>query len=214
MILFPSSVQKTEKRKMFGLLANTINVDMGMIPGLAIIGPGLGFPLSALAAFLERPFYSRAGVQNRVIWYSLQANFVSHLLGVGITFGFFCPPEALRQVEFMLLIWPLLAVVCSILIEGNYLRYKISPLNLNWGWVIGGNICSASLSVALIFGIIFVRERYPSEVRVLIPAQMPLHLAVTVASFLLFLLSFWMTPKKSAPTSAGVGTSADASIPE
>lgn len=62
-------------------LANTITADMGMIPGLAFVGPAMGLPLSVLAAFVERPFYTLAGVKRHTIWYSLQANLVS--LGVG-----------------------------------------------------------------------------------------------------------------------------------
>jgi len=55
------------------ILANTITADMGLIPGLAFVGPAMGLPLSVLAAFIERPFYTRAGVERQMIWYSLQS---------------------------------------------------------------------------------------------------------------------------------------------
>jgi hypothetical protein len=49
-------------------LANTITAEMGLIPGLAFVGPAMGLPLSVLAAFVERPFYSLAGVRHRTLW--------------------------------------------------------------------------------------------------------------------------------------------------
>lgn len=63
------------------MLANTITADMGLVPGCALIGPAMGLPLSVLAAFLERPFYSAAGIKRGAIWYSLQANLISLLVG-------------------------------------------------------------------------------------------------------------------------------------
>jgi len=75
-------MRSTVKRgRMTPILANTITADMGLIPGLALAGPALGLPLSVFAAFLERPFISLAGVCSDAIWYSLQANFVSLLIG-------------------------------------------------------------------------------------------------------------------------------------
>jgi len=50
---------------MVGLLADTITADMGWIPGLAFVGPAMGLPLSVLAAFLERPFYTLGGVRHQ-----------------------------------------------------------------------------------------------------------------------------------------------------
>ena len=40
---------------------------MGLIPALAFVGPAMGLPLSVLAAFIERPFYTRAGVERQTI---------------------------------------------------------------------------------------------------------------------------------------------------
>ena len=39
---------------MIPVLANTITADMGLIPGFAFVGPGMGLPLSVLASFIER----------------------------------------------------------------------------------------------------------------------------------------------------------------
>jgi hypothetical protein len=56
------------------ILANTITADMGMISGLAFVGPAMGLPLSVLASFVERPFYALAGVKHHTIWYSLRSS--------------------------------------------------------------------------------------------------------------------------------------------
>ena len=42
----------TSWRDQMRILANTITADMGMIPGLAFVGPAMGLPLSVLAAFV------------------------------------------------------------------------------------------------------------------------------------------------------------------
>ena len=44
------------------ILADVVTADMGFLPGLALFGPAFELPLSVLAAVLERPFYTRAGI--------------------------------------------------------------------------------------------------------------------------------------------------------
>ena len=61
--------------------ANTIAPTAYFWPGVLPLTLGLALPATVLAAVLERPFVSRAGVTEHTLWYSLQANCVSPVLG-------------------------------------------------------------------------------------------------------------------------------------
>src|SRR5262249_41298362 len=62
-------------------LANSIAPTAYFSPGVLPLMLGMALPASVLAAVLERPFVSRAGVQEYAFWYSLQANLVSLVIG-------------------------------------------------------------------------------------------------------------------------------------
>src|SRR5262245_635604 len=120
------------------LLANTLTADMGMIPGLAFVGPAMGLPLSVLAGFIERPFYTRAGVQRHALWYSLQANCVSLGFGFAATLLFMFLNDLLHYAFDFFAVWPFFAVCVSILVERTYLqRYaNADPTPIRWSWCI------------------------------------------------------------------------------
>src|SRR5213082_938665 len=61
--------------------ANSIAPTAYFWPGVLPLAFGLALPASVLAAFLERPFVTRAGVREYALWYSLQANLVSLAVG-------------------------------------------------------------------------------------------------------------------------------------
>src|SRR3954454_12933729 len=151
------------------ILANTITADMGMIPGLAFVGPAMGLPLSVLAALVERPFYSLAGVRRHAIWYSLQANLVS--LGVGFVATLIAAfvTDSMRQHYALFEVWPFVAVCVSILVERWYLQSRTRPEVVKWGWSALGNMLSAALCVGLLFLVVYLRLTFPALRRALIP---------------------------------------------
>jgi hypothetical protein len=178
------------------ILANTITADMGMIPGLAFVGPAMGLPLSVLAAFVERPFYSLAGVRRHTIWYALQANLVSLGVGFVATLTAAAVTGSLRQYYALFEVWPFLAVCVSIVAERWYLQIRARPAVVTWGWTALGNILSAALCVGVLFLVIYLRAVFPAMRQTLHPYAGPLQVVAFVGSATLFVVSF-LRPRAS-----------------
>ena len=126
------------------ILANAITADMGFLPGLALVGPAFGLPLSVLAAMLERPFYARAGVARWAIWYSLQANFASLLAGCLLL------PAAMIALSAVGPLWMPVSVFLSIVIERKYLKWRAGGFDGGWKWVGWANVFSALALVGVL----------------------------------------------------------------
>src|SRR4051794_6270944 len=126
------------------ILANVITADMGFLPGLALIGPAFGLPLSVLAAVLERPFYTRAGVERWAIWYSLQANLVSLLV------GYLLLPVAMIALYTVGPLWLPFSVFLSIVIERKYLKWRAGGFDGRWKWMSWANVFSALALVGVL----------------------------------------------------------------
>lgn len=97
---------------------------------------------TVLAAVLERPFVSKAGITEHAIWYSLQANLVSGLIGL------VCAPVAITAVLEVPLLWPftaIVAVIISTYSEGTYYRWFAleQGQSLQWGWIAFANFFSS-----------------------------------------------------------------------
>jgi hypothetical protein len=118
--------------------ANVIAPALLFCPGILPFTGALAFPASILAAIIERPFVQRAGVPH-AIWFSLQANFLSLLLGFVLVFAFAWSHYVLS------LLWCLLAVAMSIVCEGGYYRAFAFQRDrkLGWGWIAWGNLASS-----------------------------------------------------------------------
>lgn len=127
------------------ILANVITADMGMLPGLALVGPAFGLPLSVLAAVLERPFYTRAGIGRWAIWYSLQANLVSLLV------GYLLLPVAMIAFYGGCALWLPVSVFLSITVERFYLKRCAPGFDGGWKWVGWANVFSALALVGVLF---------------------------------------------------------------
>jgi hypothetical protein len=84
------------------------------LPGFALLGGHVGFALAILAAFIERPFLTWAGVDRRTVAYSIQANLLS-LLGTGFT-GLVAA-STLWYAGDIAVLWIPLAVVLNAAIE-------------------------------------------------------------------------------------------------
>lgn len=107
------------------LVADVITADMGFFPGCALFGPAFGLPLSVLAAVLERPFYTRAGIKRWAVWYSLQANFVSLLVGYLLIF------VTVPAFYAIGLLWFPVAVSISIIVERSYLVWRARSMGFD-----------------------------------------------------------------------------------
>jgi hypothetical protein len=194
-------MRSTVKRgRMTPILANTITADMGLIPGLALAGPALGLPLSVFAAFLERPFISLAGVRSDAIWYSLQANFVSLLIGYVGLIAAAVIDDALRlwgPNDPVFTVWPFVAVAISVVTERYYLVARTRTQRVRWGWIIVANVLSAAACIGLLVLVIFIRSEFPTLRRAVTPYHGALQLLAGVGSGAIFLTAF-VTPKKSS----------------
>jgi hypothetical protein len=186
-------------------LANSFSPTLvGFFPGLPPLSLGLGLPATVLAAVLERPFVTRAGVREHALWYSLQANFVSLVLGY-VTF-----PLAL--VLFILsghgiLLWPPIAVTISIWSEGEYSRRRVLRHGpLRWSSIVWGNLLSNLVLLAVPYGAQPLYANRPTLVWDLDPDQDDLFWSALVASGGLFVVSFLLPGRmRHSPRSPGPG---------
>ena len=192
------------------ILANSLTADMGLIPGLAFVGPAMGLPLSVLAAFVERPFYSLAGVRRPTIWYSLQANLVSLGVGFVATMIQIIVTDAMKRYYALFEEWPFIAVCISILVERWYLQIRLRPDRVKWGWTALGNILSAALCVGILFLVVYLRAEFPGLRRALAPYVVPLWCVAFMGSAVLFVASFILPRRKTTPDVRVVGEPAAA----
>jgi hypothetical protein len=166
-------------------LADVITADMGFLPGFALFGPAFGLPLSVLAAVLERPFYTRAGITKWTIWFSLQANLISLLA------GYLMLPIALGAVYSSVgLLWLPIAIVLSTVIERSYLNWLTGGpgLDRGWYWTSWANIASALAIVGvLMFAMCFNTPEIRQWLR---PHRTTLEIAGISISVLVFLTAF------------------------
>jgi hypothetical protein len=127
------------------VLANSISPTVGFVPGFQPFGLTLALPMTVLAGILEGPFVARAGVREHARWYSLQANFVSLLL------GYLMLPIAVPALYTIGILWSLPAICVSIVSEGYYYRLFVVPRDsrLKWRWVIIGNLFSNFVLLAI-----------------------------------------------------------------
>lgn len=195
------------------ILANTLTAEMGLIPGLAMLGPAMGLPLSVLAAFVERPFWTRAGVMQHTIWYSLQANLVSLVIGYGLMIAAAVIGDVLRDYDALFVVWPFLAVMISIAIERTYLNRRVPGRTVQWGWATLGNLISAALCVGLLFFITYAKA--DDDFRGLRLALRPhapwLHAFAAIGSAVLFFYAFTRTRRAGAAASNDSAVNSDPS---
>jgi hypothetical protein len=183
------------------VFANSIAADMGLIPGLAVFGPALGLPLSVLAAFLERPFFSLAGVRTNTIWYSLQANFVSLLVGYIATMVVI--PFVMSPIVAFVMLWPFVALAISVATEWKYIQFRNPSHRIAWEPVAVGNVVSAAVCIATLFLVQWLRSQLPRVSISLRAYEDAMTTAVAVVTVGLFVASFIATlNRRGAPNSA------------
>jgi hypothetical protein len=140
-----------------------------------------------LAAVIERPFVTRAGVTKHALWYSLQANFLSLLIGYATI------PCAAHAIFDTGPLWSLFAITASIVSEGVYYQQRWVPgEELKWGWVAVGNIVSSVVLLLLPPIALAVKSGQPDLERLLDPYQDRLFWGSVAGSVFVFLISFFM----------------------
>lgn len=105
------------------------------------------FGVPVLAAVIERPFFSAAGLSRNVIWYSIRANCVSFLIG-GLVGGCFVPMWPIYGgLGFVL--WLLIVIPAVSLIEtwcvGSVERHTPTVKSR---WILTGNVVSTMVCFA------------------------------------------------------------------
>jgi hypothetical protein len=163
--------------------ANSTSPLVYYYPGAAIM-PLYAFTASLLAAFIERPFLTAAGVRYRALTYSLRANFFSTLVGILIS------PVGLIALYVVGPLAFILTFLVSSCVKIFYLR-RHSHQRFDRSWVVGGNALSSAMLV-FIPAISSAIELHWHRLTVFINAHLGLltwalflgSLAVFVASFL------------------------------
>lgn len=143
------------------LLANTLAPWLPFTPGFSAFAFELMIPMTVLAAMIERPFLSEAGLRKDVLWRSIRANSVSSLLGI-ITIM----PATILAYSIGPLITPI-AVAASVYVERACLIRSgpIDDRHVGTGMLVMGNVVS-SVVLWLIPFIVFDLQDAVPDVRV------------------------------------------------
>ena len=122
--------------------ANVISPFVYFWPGIISITIVYAFPASLLAAFVEEPFVRRGGVERRPLAASLQANFLTTIVGLVLI------PVGHPALYTIGPLWCIAAFSLSCFVELRYLRWA-TDASLNRRWIVIGNAISAALLMTL-----------------------------------------------------------------
>ncbi len=185
--------------------ANSLSPYVYFWPGIISITVAYAFPASLLAAFLERPFLSAAGIRRRPLILSLRANFVSTVAGLLLI------PVGYPALLTIGPLWCVVAFGVSCAVEIYYLR-RYSHQAFTSGWLLGGNAVSSVVLMALPPVAIIIRQNNLQLVWSLEPYLRWLALLTLIVSLTLFLGSFvWPVAAKSETTPPDSKSSASTS---
>jgi hypothetical protein len=180
--------------------ANMVSPYVYFWPGFISFSIAFAFPASVLAAFIERPFLTAAGVKRRTLVFSMRANFLSTIAGILIV------PIGYHVFFAIGPIWSVMAVGASCFIEISYLR-GFSRQSCTLGWAVAGNIVSSVVLIAIPHLAVEIRDNYRHLARALAEQEAWLGWAALGVSIALFLASFaWRV--KIAPTNPDIPASA------
>jgi len=156
-------------------------------PGVVSITPFYAFPASLLAALVERPFLAAGGIRRRALVVSLQANFVSALVGI-LMLPFGWPALYLAGP-----LWCAAAFGVSCWVEAAYVR-RFSKA-ISWGWIVAANVISSALLMTIPPFTLGNRNR--GLAWALAPFETSLIVSSLLASVAIFLASFaWRVPRE------------------
>ncbi len=163
--------------------ANGISPYVYFWPGIISITLVYAFPASLLAAFIERPFLTAAGIKRRPLVLSLRANFVSTIVGILLI------PIGYPALYTIGPLWCLAAFGVSCLVEVFYLR-RFSRQSFTWGWAVVGNTVSGAVLMILPPTAIAIRQNNYQLASSLEPHEGWMALSSLGVSVALFLASF------------------------
>lgn len=163
--------------------ANSLSPYVYFWPGIISITLVYAFPASLLAAFIERPFLTVAGIKLRPFVLSLQANFVSTIVGILLI------PIGYPALSMIGPLWCIAAFGISCMVEIFYLR-RYSYQTFSSGWAVAGNaVSSAVLMILPLIAIVIKQNNYQLALS-LEPHERWMALSAFGVSVALFLLSF------------------------
>ena len=152
-------------------------------PGIISITLVYAFPASLLAAFIERPFLTAAGIKCRPLVLSLRVNFVSTIAGILLI------PIGYPALYTIGPLWCLVAFGVSCVVEIFCLR-RFSHQSFTWGWAVAGNAVSSAVLMILPPIAIAIRQNNNQLAWSLEPHETWMGLSSLGVSLALFLASF------------------------
>lgn len=170
--------------------ANSISPYVWFWPGIVTITVIYAFPATLLAAFIERPFLTLAGFEQRALVLSLRANFLSTI--VGILFVPFGEPLLYGLGP----IWCVIAFVISCVVEIIYLRRFNRGLLKRY--IIIGNAVSSGLLMVLPPIAVTLRMNYYFLARAMEPHEVWLGWTAALVSLAIFCASFAFPVRQQA----------------
>jgi hypothetical protein len=154
-------------------------------PGIVSLGLLYAFTASLLAAFLERPFVTAAGIPRRALVLSLRANCLSAMVGILLL------PIGAPALESIGPLWCVVAFVISCVVEVVYLRRFKRDLAVRW--IVLGNVVSSGVLMTLppLTFILKTTDYHVARLaRFLEPHEFWLGCTTTLASLAILLASF------------------------
>jgi hypothetical protein len=149
-----------------------------------------------IARRLKPPLRTLSGVRRHALWYALQANLVSLLVGYVGLFSAAVMVDAFKRWgpnSALFMVWPFVAVAISAIVERSYLAARTRPGRVAWGWIVLGNVLSAATCVGLLFLVVFLRREFWASRLVLAPYQDALHLVAGLGSIGVYVAAFRIT---------------------
>jgi hypothetical protein len=180
--------------------ANSLSPYVYFWPGILSITLVYAFPASLLAAFIERPFLTAAGINHRPLVFSLRANLLSTIVGILLI------PIGYPALYTIGPLWCIAAFGVSCAVEISYLR-RFSYQSFTSGWAIFGNAASSGVLMILPPIAIVLRQHHYQLAWSLEPHESWMALSSFVVSITVFLASFtWPTGAnaETVPTESDV----------
>lgn len=160
------------------MLANTLAPWLPFSPGFSAFSFDLAIPMTLLAAVIERPFLTAAGITRFTLARSIQANLVSTLLGVLTVL----PAVALVYVVGPT-VWAI-GVILSVVVERGFLKQSgpADERSPRLGWIVIGNVVSSLTLWIIPFVVFAIQDADPTVRTALKPYEFWLRLMTVGAS--------------------------------
>lgn len=121
------------------------------IPGYGVSGLHVGLVLPILAGFVERPFFSLAGVERSPLLRSLQANVASAVMMAVVAVVLLSIAHSGPLGSFSLGAWAFASIPAAAAVEFGFVRRRVAPERSRRAflWLLLGNVLSATLILTL-----------------------------------------------------------------